>query len=381
MEAVEIKAWIVSHGIRISKSALDAFGLPYLEKRRAYGIQDPGRFLHTPIPQELFLLPKRLVCSVNIKDDSPWLLEFNPTNGYFVSNGTHLCPVTFLRRPLYYSSKQEVSGRKLNQYFTLYGGSALGAFLSRSCVFHGKTGCHYCSLDNNTENADNYAQLIKPTELHAALEEILKENYPFGSVMLNGGTTGNLDDSFRFYVKQAKSALDAVEKSGRSIPVHLITAPPRNLELLNLLKGLNIRIAMDSEVADDSLYQKYCPGKSRAVPKRHLFAALKRCVDILGTGNACSVFVGGLEPVSSLSNGMRQLAEIGVAPVVNVLHVDPNTKIANDLIPSAEAVLEMGSALQELYLEYGFEPFYRDCGRNSLDDEASLGLFPLHGTA
>lgn len=375
MEAVEIKAWIVSHGIRVSNCALNAFGLPYLEKRRAYGIQDPKRFLHISIPQELFLLPDKLVCSVNIKDDSPWLLDYDSTDGYFVSNGTDQCPVTFPLRPLYYASEKEISGRKLNQYFTLYGGSALGAFLSRSCAFHDESGCHYCSLDKNTENADNYAQRIKPIELHDALEEILKEEYPFGTVMLNGGIAGNLDDSFRFYIKQTESALDAIEKSGRSIPVHLITAPPRNLELLDLLKGLNIKIAMDSEVANDSLYRKFCPGKSRAVPKDHLFAALKRCVDILGKGNVCSVFVGGLEPVPSLSAGMRRLAEIGVAPVINVLHVDPGTKIASDLMPSVETVLAMGSALQELYLEYGFEPFYQNCGRNSLDCEASLGLF------
>lgn len=375
MKAVEIKAWVVSHGIRISEEALDAFGSPYLEKRRAYGMQDPGRFLHISIPQELFLLPEKLVCSVNIKDDSPWILDYDPSKGYFVSNGTDSCPVTFPLRPLYYSSDIEVGGRKLNQYFTLYGGSSLGAFLSRSCVFHGETGCHYCSLDKNTENVDNYAHLIKPKELHAALEEILKEDYPFGQVMLNGGITGNLDESFRFYIEQTKAALDAVKKSGRNIQVHLITAPPKNLELLDLLEGLDIRIAMDSEVADESLYRKYCPGKSKVVPKDHLFAALKRSADILGKGNACSVFVGGLESVASLSMGMRRLADAGIAPVVNVLHVDPGTKISSDLAPSVDTVLEMGSALQEIYLEHGFEPFYRNCGRNSLDTEASLGLF------
>ena len=64
-----------------------------------------------------------------------------------------------------------------------------------------------------------------------------------------------------------------------------------------------------------------------------------------------------------------------MVPVVNVLHIDPGTKMADADRPTEEFILGAGYALQRIYHEFGFKPFYENCGRNSLDTEAYRGLF------
>ena len=129
------------------------------------------------------------------------------------------------------------------------------------------------------------------------------------------------------------------------------------------------------EAYDEEVYKKYCPGKSKVVTREILIRSLARSVELLGQGNVYSILVGGLEPFDSLVAGMNYLASLGVVPVVNVLHIDPGTKMKETDRPTKEYILNAGYELQKIYRKYGFKPFYENCGRNSLDTEAYRGLF------
>lgn len=374
--AVEIKASLLSAGVRINNNVLENYGSPYIEKRRAYGNQDPERYKDTLIPQELLLGEERLVCAININDDSSWELAYDDGNKlFFVSDGRTRLSVDFPLRPEFYDSNFEVYGKKLNQVFTLYGGNSIGAFLLRNCAFNGEAGCHYCSLENNSGNHDDFVNEIDEKLLILALEEILKGECKFEQVMLNGGSWANQDTGFVRYVKTAFAAKAAIKSSGKSLDLHLITSPPTDISIVSELAGAGFQIAMNMEAYDERIYRKYCPGKSRVVTRDILIGSLKKSVEVLGPGQVYSILVGGLEPLESLVAGMNYLANLGVVPVVNVLHIDPGTKMADADRPTEEFILGAGYALQRIYHEFGFKPFYENCGRNSLDTEAYRGLF------
>lgn len=372
-----IKASLLSNGVNLSKSLLDNYGLNYLEKRRAYGNPDPLDIEQYRIPQEMYILPENLICSVNVKYDSPWSMIFE--NGkYFVVNDYEQVEVTFPLRPFYYDDILS-TGQKISQVMTLYGGSSMGIFVFGNCYFamRGKE-CKYCSIKPNRAKNKDFESLITANQLEEVLEYVLnsKENQ-IRQVMINGGNLPDSDKNFEFYLEIAKKADEVLKKHSSSIDLHMIIYPPDNLDLLNGLKKLNISIAMNTEAFDRKVFSEFCPGKYALTKREHHYEALFKCREIIGKGNVFSIFVGGLENIDSLREGMRYLAENEIVPVINVLHTDPETDMEHYPNPSTEAIMAMGKELQDIYKKYKIplKPFYDNCGRNAIDYEAFHGLF------
>ncbi len=380
ISVVELKAQLLSNGVSIDKSVLVNYDKQFIEKRRAYGIQDPDEYLRVRIPQELVLLPENCVCSININKVSPWLLCYSKNeNAYIIRNGITEKRVTFPIRPAFYD-KYLLSdeNKRVNQVITLYGGHSLGVFLNRNCCFESKGVCHFCSLCNNHKDTNDFDNLISFEILLESLKIVLEEPYPFSQIMLNGGNLDGLDNNFSYYANHAKgTSLYLVENGYTNIELHLITSPPKDLGLLEDLAGIDIKIAINMETISDKLFAKYCPGKDKYIGHQHIKNALTKAVDILGKGKVYTILVGGLEPLDSLKEGIEELVKLGVIPVINVLHVDPNTLIGNEKRPSVEYILESGKILQQAYRKFpiSFSPFYDNCGRNSIDTEAHQGLF------
>jgi len=373
--AVEIKASLLSNGLSISQSALDNYGPPFIEKRRGYGNQDPLNLRNRTIPQELYILPDRLICAVNVNPNSKWELDF--ANGkYFIVNYKGLrVEVDFPIRPRFYDEVIS-TGQKVSQIVTLYGGRTLAVFAYGNCAFF-ETGnpCHFCSLSQNRKKGTDFEHVVRPKQIEEALVVALNDTTITSQVMINGGNFADLDKNFRYYARLAGKAREVIGRSASTVDLHLIVFPPKNLELIDELQSLGVSIAMNVEVFDPVLFRRYCPGKEKVVGRQHILKALEKAVSILGDGNVYSILVGGLEPIESLENGLNYLAERGVVPVINVLHTDPETPLENYPNPSVEYIIQAGKILQMVYDRYGFKPFYEDCGRNSIDTEAFRALF------
>ncbi|HEX8535164.1 MAG TPA: radical SAM protein [Allosphingosinicella sp.] len=369
------KAELLSAGVDVSAEFLRRYGPPFLEKRRAYGNPDPDSVRHLTLPQELILEPDGLVVSVNIRPRSPHKLDWD--GGFCIRGESGRIPITFPLRPQFYDYKTP-DDLRLSRVITLYGGGALGIFIYGNCalVDMGKA-CQYCSIAPNRSHDVDFEKVIRPERIEETVFLALKdEAAPISQVMLNGGNFPDPDRSFLYYVEAARAARRAIDRSGRSVDLHLIVFPPRDLELLGELKGTGACVAMNSEVFDPELFARFCPGKEQVAGQGHMAAALRRGAEILGEGAVYSIIVGGLDDLATLSTGMQRLAGWGVTPVINVFHADPGTPMEQHPIPSAGSILEMGRALQEVFqANPRMRPFYLDCGRNSLDTEAYRGLF------
>ncbi len=375
-----LKAELLSYGIVPTESFLDMYGPPFLEKRRAYGNPDDASFRVHTIPQELYILPEKLICAVNIRSGSPWCLDWTNENGYFVYNREkpeQKTQVSFPLRPSFYDHTL-LGGEPVQNFVTLYGGGSLGVFVNGRCSLNDMgQACGFCSLAPNRSRQTEFPEVLKTYQVHQALQYALRDNgTPITQVMINGGNFPDMDRGFLYYVDIVREARGVIDSIGRNVELHLIVGPPRNLELIQRLKDLNVSVAINLEVHDPDMFIRYCPGKHNVFGRDYVERALMACVDHLGSGQVYSIFVGGLEPVDSLATGMLHVAESGITPIVNVFHPDPDTPLANTPSPSPAEIFEMGRSLQSVFGKHSFaKPFYLDCGRNSVDTEAYRGLF------
>ena len=381
-QAVWWKAQILSNGVAIDDSVIKNYDSQFIEKRSAYGIQDPSEYLCVRIPQELIIMPEELVCAVNINPSSMYMLKYSVEQKYYyienISQGSKKI-VGFPKRPAFYEKTLAFDPTlKVNQIISLYGGHSIGAFLIRNCWFENNGVCHFCSLCNNHGENNDFLNIIDTDILVESIEMALSEDYPITQIMLNGGNLGSFDENFKFYTKRVLAVSKLLDRLKRfDIELHLIVSPPCDLELLEIFRNKKIKIAMNMEAYDNQLFSKYCPGKSRYIGHEHLLKALKKSVDVLGAENVYSIFVGGLEPIETLEKGIRVMIDNGIVPVINVLHIDPDTYMKESQRPSPEYIMNAGKILQRAYSQLSsyFIPFYKDCGRNSLDTEAYRKLF------
>jgi hypothetical protein len=376
---IQLKAEILSKGIFLSQNLIDNFDQAFLEKRRAYGNPDPLELRNIRIPQEVYVDPRNLkiIVSINVNNDSEWVLDYSEGN-YFLKNKNEEIQyeVAYPLRPQFYNSKLK-NNQNLSQVITLYGGGSLGIFAYGKCnLVEINKPCHYCSISQNRDKGTDFFLTISNDLILEALNlALLDDSNTASQVMLNGGNFKDRDKSFLHYVSLVKTISELVSKTNKKMDIHLIVYPPENLELLNELKGLNIGLAMNTEVFNPELFKKYCPGKVETGGQEHILNALKKAVSVLGKGNVFSILVGGLEPLESLSEGLNYLADHGIAPVINVLHTDPGTPLEHFEKPTPIEIIAMGKELQKVYEKHDFLPFYENCGRNSIDSEAYKRLF------
>lgn len=376
--AIQIKASILSEGVQITESLLNNFGPHYLEKRRAYGNGDPLHYRVVRIPQELYIHQdgQKLVAAVNIKEDSTWSLHFDAGRYWLSHYEKEWYEVSFPLRPDFYTQKLS-NGKYASQVITLYGGGSLGIFAYGTChLVEIKKPCHYCSISQNRSKGTDFVFTVsEPTLVEALQKAIVEKKNTIRQVMLNGGNFPDMDKSFIYYVNTIKSIAQLLKENNVAMESHLIVYPPKNLDLLKLLENADVSIAMNTEVFNKTLFNKYCPGKVATSGREHILQALECAAEVLGKGRVYSIFVGGLEPVESLAEGLHYLSEKNVTPIVNVLHTDPETPLEHFPNPTHETIMQMGKALQDVFTKHQLKPFYENCGRNSIDTEAYQKLF------
>ncbi|KGX85214.1 radical SAM protein [Pontibacillus litoralis] len=371
----QLKAEILVEGINYSDDFLVEFSKKndLLEKRRAYGNSDEKMFpKEMKVPQEI-LLPEGIVVAVNQRNNAKWSLECVNDN-FYVTNGEELIPIEFPQRPNFYDLKM-MDGSNVSRVVTLYGNATLGVFSPGTCYFWAKgEECKFCSLQPTRKSQADHEMFIKPATAKEAIKIALEsEGERVNHFLLNGGTISNYDLGFKRHIEvlEAVSELDIpshVEK-------HLISMPPKDLSLFERLSKTGATIAMDLEIYDKNLFEEICPGKSKDYGRENFLGALKEAVKYLGRGNVYCGFVGGLEPVESLAEGMHRLGELGVVPAINIFHNDPGSQFANRQRPKLDEVKEIGYHMSVVYDKYNFKPFIKNTGRNSLDTEAYLKCF------
>lgn len=142
-----------------------------------------------------------------------------------------------------------------------------------------------------------------------------------------------------------------------SVELLLYITPPEQHAVIDRYFSMGAsRIVCCLEVWDDRLAESITPGKRSFTAKQRHLDALTYIAEKYGPGKAFSIFIIGLEPLETLTQGAKWLAERGVIPSASVWM--PFGKPVNGSMKGADLdyFRQVKEMLGELYVKYHLEP-------------------------
>ena len=366
-----VKLSLLSHGVGLSPRAIADVGDRFTERTLAYNNSDQPLGDLERIPGEI-ILGRGIVSALHHRPDSPWRLGTNSAGHPVLSfRGEEIMEVRLPPRPAYYGHRLS-NGQTAERYVTQYGVHSLGIFLHRGCHFWtvGEP-CKFCSAEPTRKESRDFEDTLSSRILIEAVGEALRLDETVTALEWSGGATSDRNGGFR----DALEIIDAVEATcPRPVRSHINILPPDDFSLLALADGID-EITFAMEVWDDALLRDICPGKAGETGRDGFLRLFEAGVKRFGPGRVSCNFVVGLEPLESLLEGCRFMADMGIVPTVAVFHPDPKTPFAHKPSPSEDMLLEFARALGDIYASTGFQPYLLGCRRSSLDSEIYWGYF------
>ncbi len=151
--------------------------------------------------------------------------------------------------------------------------------------------------------------------------------------------------------------------------IYVMCLPPDNLSVIDQMHEFGAtEVAFNIEIFDSIIAQKIMPGKG-GISRHRYYRALEHAVRVFGkNGNVRSLVVVGLETTDSLLNGLKQLIDIGVQPVLSVFRPLPETALENTVPPSNEYLYSLFKAVDKYCQANGAHlgPDCKFCQNNTL---------------
>ena len=380
-EAVRLKLMLLSEGITFSDAFLTAFknDSTLMPKRRMYNTSDTAALPRsTRIPQEIFI--SDVVVAVNFRENSPWSLDATDNGFVLVKNREPITDITIKRAPSFLKM-QTSSGTPCASVANLYGGGSLAYFTPASCYyFVDGSECRFCSLATTRKEEQGFASVVSPDEAADVLQVALASDPEvLTQIMLVGGNLRNYDTGFLRHVAVTEQLNLRQEQLYGSVRLqtHIATMPPTDLQLLDRLRDLKCHITMNLEVFDAERFEEVAPGKAADFGRIKMWNALEKAARVVRGRLVHSILIAGLEPIKRTIDGIRALPEIGITPIINVFHNDRGSHYEHFPRPGFEELLEIAYALEEVYEKHDLIPYWKGCGRNSIDFEAQQKWFSL----
>ncbi len=399
MGSATAKAYILTHGVVFTDSALAwARGMNAKEQNMVYNA--PRLLGMASRPQEMLLtdedgytvcvsavapVPGRMPAHVSYQGE---LRIETPARPRLTEN----VAVRFVSRPRYYDAPSR-SGRPMTRIVSACGLDELNVWPWHDCAVSGT--CSFCGINKvaHIANPDTFQSLAireaSALEAWSAQEEgylgelteavaVAMEDDCYDEhlhlIVISGNLSNDqLNDQAMIYGRIAR-AIRSVADSGRFTEgVVAVTAPPNDLALLRQMKSEGVDVVVfNLEAFTPAAFRRHCPGKDR-IGRDHYLRSLDEAVAVFGRGASWSNFVLGLEPAEDLLAGCEELAQCGIVPGANVLHLDLGGSAGLEP-PQFDTILDFYRGLADICHRHGMRPYY--CAkalRTSLANEAFDG--------
>lgn len=199
------------------------------------------------------------------------------------------------------------------------------------------------------------------------IEEVINYLVPQPSYrhILIGGGSGDASQEYKHILK----ITHLIHKTNPNLPIYLMSIPPENLQVLEKYKLSGItEVAFNIEIWDRKLAERLMPGKGKILLTTYL-AALKESTKLWGkNGNVRTALIVGLNNSGTLLNGIEQLCQDGIQPMLSVFRPMPTTKLSSLVPPSNSNLLDIYSKAQQICEKYDLTlgPMCNDCKNNML---------------
>ena len=233
--------------------------------------------------------------------------------------------------------------------------------------------CQFCHCGNETSARVKNKQPFDPPITGQQMTEIIRyavESVGSQHVQITGGSTfeGKTEHKhFQYYLQAIHENLGR-EKIPGDIVFYI--TPPRELALVDeyIENGVD-QIACSVEVWDEKLAQIITPGKMKYTTRQRHLDVLQHIVEKYGPHHCFCNFVVGLEPVESMAEGARWLAERGITPAVSIWQPAGLTVNGSMTPPGLDYYRAVKELFLELYAKYDLKPAERTGENGCIEEE------------
>ncbi len=194
------------------------------------------------------------------------------------------------------------------------------------CMKNQGLGCKFCEVP-----VSNHCISIE--DILCVVDFYLEKANTFRHFLIGGGS-----EPRELEYKNILKIIKHIRKKSTK-DIYVMSLPPKDLSVLKMYyeAGVN-EIGFNLEIFDQDTAANYMPGKG-AISRQEYFMALKEAVRYWGnTGKVRSLMIVGLESEDSLLQGIRELCQIGVMPILSVFRPIPGTETENIVPPSNEVL-------------------------------------------
>ncbi len=261
--------------------------------------------------------------------NSPYSIELEGENGILMRYGSELIEVTS-PLPKFYGLRTK-EGIPYNQIALLHGMDCLASTPVQTCVYWNTPDrCKFCGIELSRKKGATTA-VRRPEEL-AEVADAAKKLDKVTHVTLTIGTMKGPDKGIRVLSRCASAIKDRT-----GLPIHAQFEPPDDLRFIEDLYAHGVdTVGVHIESFDERVLGEVIPAKARIGVQRFI-ETWERSVELFGENQVSSFIIVGLgEDDSSILEGSRILADLGVYPFVLSLRPIPGSDLENEIPPGFE---------------------------------------------
>lgn len=224
------------------------------------------------------------------------------------------------------------------------------------------TPCKFCNLPYYNVPYDT-------SEIKEAIDFCLA-NVQFRHFLIGGGTYSTDSSSWDIIIEIAQFIRERSNKG-----IYLMSIPPENNMVLDRLKECGItEVAFNLEIFDREMAKEYMPGKG-CIHVNQYISALSHAVSLWGnTGNVRSLLIYGFDTDEVFLQGVENLCEIGVEPIISVFRPLEGTEFSDLNPPPSLEIMAIYEKCQKIVSKHSLVlgPNCPMCQNNTLSFSRKL---------
>ena len=349
---LELKLRIEQEGINVLPKDFRNLPLGTVYQEKVH--QDPEKVTNlepgTLLPSCIFT-PHGLAFGFHWNGKSPFTVQEEDGNFFLAEGGKRIFKLDFQKRAKFYSENTS-DGIPMRWIANYNSNGTTRVSYSNQCSLQDKgLDCKFC----HGEPARNHNGLADQFKNPRQIAETYKK-----AIELDGSKHFQLTGGFIPERREVEYYLDVAEAMHdvgiEDLHANACVGCPLDLSAYDRYKEAGFKtVASNIEIWDEGIFKAICPGKElECGGHKHWIEGLQYAAKVFGFGNVGTNFVAGLEPKSSLLEGIDYLAGYGVVPNLSVFHAVPGSDLWLHRAPEVEWYLDLGREAFNIVDKNGF---------------------------